>query len=442
MRLYWAVLLGLGLASGIAVAQNIPSPGLAVYPAPSSGAAPSGSAGDIQTYATSTTFGHLTPGTGVATALAIAVGSAGGPVTNGGALGTPSSGVATNLTGTAAGLTAGNVTTNANLTGPITSVGNTTSIASSIALPGAPTTTTAAVSDNTTKVATTAFTTTAINNAVAGINPAVAVQAATTSAANTSGLTYSNGISGVGATFTGTANTAIVIDGYTFTALGQRLLVKNDTQSPSGAFNGVYYVTQVQTSLLPPILTRALDYDQPSDINNTGAIPVINGTVNGTTSWVISSSVNTVGTDPLTYVQFTQNPASVAITGGTISGLTALSMTSGQLANTSVGATPLVAGTGATLVAPREYYVCTGTCTVTPPTPATGDEFCVYNDDNVATVITLAAIIGVQYEVTARTSYKAANTSIVSGGAVGDKMCIVGRDSTHYQVLSFTGTWG
>ncbi len=40
-------------------------------------------------------------GTGVGTALAIAVGSAGGPVTNGGALGTPSSGTVTNLTGTA-----------------------------------------------------------------------------------------------------------------------------------------------------------------------------------------------------------------------------------------------------------------------------------------------------------------------------------------------------
>ena len=43
---------------------------------------------------------------------------------SGGALGTPSSGVATNLTGTASGLTAGNVVTNANLTGEVTSVGN------------------------------------------------------------------------------------------------------------------------------------------------------------------------------------------------------------------------------------------------------------------------------------------------------------------------------
>lgn len=69
-------------------------------------------------------------GTGVATALGVNVGSAGAFVTFNGAGGTPSSMVGTNITGTAAGLTAGNVTTNANLTGPITSVGNATSIAS------------------------------------------------------------------------------------------------------------------------------------------------------------------------------------------------------------------------------------------------------------------------------------------------------------------------
>lgn len=46
------------------------------------------------------------------------------------ALGTPASGVATNLTGTAAGLTAGTVTTNANLTGVVTSSGNATSLGS------------------------------------------------------------------------------------------------------------------------------------------------------------------------------------------------------------------------------------------------------------------------------------------------------------------------
>jgi len=45
------------------------------------------------------------------------------------ALGTPSALVGTNITGTAAGLTAGTVTTNANLTGDVTSAGNATTIA-------------------------------------------------------------------------------------------------------------------------------------------------------------------------------------------------------------------------------------------------------------------------------------------------------------------------
>ena len=55
------------------------------------------------------------------------------------ALGTPSALVGTNITGTAAGLTAGNVTTNANLTGAVTSIGNATSLGSftSAALRGA-----------------------------------------------------------------------------------------------------------------------------------------------------------------------------------------------------------------------------------------------------------------------------------------------------------------
>jgi len=77
-----------------------------------------------------TSWAAITRGTGFDTAAAVNVGTDGAFVVKGGALGTPSSGVATNLTGTASGLTAGNVTTNANLTGPITSVGNATSIAS------------------------------------------------------------------------------------------------------------------------------------------------------------------------------------------------------------------------------------------------------------------------------------------------------------------------
>ncbi len=108
------------------------------------------------------------------------------------------------------------------------------------------------------------------------------------------------------------------------------------------------------------------------------------------------------------------------------------------------GPTPLTPGAGsASLSAPRQYYVCTGTCTVTPPVPAAGYEFCIVNRNNVNTVITLAALgASARYENTARTAYGTAGTgTLVSGGAVGDKVCIVGLDSTHYMTLSFTGTW-
>jgi hypothetical protein len=65
------------------------------------------------------------------------------------------------------------------------------------------------------------------------------------------------------------------------------------------------------------------------------------------------------------------------------------------------------------------------------------------NDDNVSTVITLAAIgTSARYEATARTSYGTAGTgTFVSGGAAGDKVCLLGRDSTHYLTASYTGTW-
>ena len=192
-------------------------------------------------------------------------------------------------------------------------------IATSVALAGSPTTTTQTASDNSTKIATTAFTQAAIANAIAGVDPAISVIVATTAAADTSGLTYNNGVAGVGATFTGSNNTALTFDGVTLTSLNQRVLVKNDTQSPSGAFNGVYYLTQLQTTILPPILTRSLDYNTPNSINYTGVIPVLSGTVNALTSWLINTTVVTVGTTPITYTQFSYNPSRVipANLGGT-----------------------------------------------------------------------------------------------------------------------------
>ena len=244
-------------------------------------------------------------------------------------------------------------------TNPVTGSGTiNVDVATSVVLPGAPTTTTPSVGDNSTKIPTTAFVTTAVANAISGVNPAIAVQAATTTAGNTSAYTYNNGVSGVGATLTGVANTALTVDGFTFTAVGQRILVKNDTQSPSGAFNGIYFVTQIQGALVPVILTRATDYNQPSDINNTGAIPVVNGTVNGSTTWVLTSAVATVGTDPLTYTQFSLNPTTIVTTSRTIS--TTSPLTGGG----DLSANRTLAVTGA--LVNIQYITATGSNTYTP----------------------------------------------------------------------------
>ena len=71
-------------------------------------------------------------GTGVATALAINVGSAGAPVVNGGALGTPSSGTVTNLTGTASI----NINGTVGATTPTTGAFTTLSASSNVTLSG------------------------------------------------------------------------------------------------------------------------------------------------------------------------------------------------------------------------------------------------------------------------------------------------------------------
>ena len=189
------------------------------------------------------------------------------------------------------------------------------SIPSSVSLAGSPTTTTQSAGDSSTKISTTAFVTTAVNNAVAGVNPAVAVQAATAAVLPNS-PTYASVAAGIGDTLTSGTNSVLVVDGYT-PFLNDRILVKNQA---SAYQNGVYTVTQLGVGgVLPWIMTRALDYDQPSDVNNTGAIPVVNGTVNAATSWLLTSQITSIGPSgsSFTYTQFTLNPANVLTSTGT-----------------------------------------------------------------------------------------------------------------------------
>lgn len=188
-----------------------------------------------------------------------------------------------------------------------TGTGTVAVLQTSPGLLGVPTAPTPAATDNSTTVPTTAYVTTAIANAIAAVNPAVAVQAAT-AAVLPNAPTYNNGVAGIGATLTSTTMTALVVDGYTV-LLNDRILVKNQA---SAFQNGVYVMTTLGTGAVFWILTRALDFDQPSDINNSGLIPVNNnGTVNAKTGWFVTSTVATIGTDAINFTQFAVNSANI-----------------------------------------------------------------------------------------------------------------------------------
>ena len=114
LNLFTSSLQGLVPASGGGTTTFLRADGTFAAPAVSGGLTvgtttiTSGTSGRIL-YDNAGVLGELSVGTGVATALGVNVGTAGSVVVNGGALGTPSSGTATNLSGTASGLTAGNI---------------------------------------------------------------------------------------------------------------------------------------------------------------------------------------------------------------------------------------------------------------------------------------------------------------------------------------------
>jgi hypothetical protein len=146
--------------------------------------------------------------------------------------------------------------------------------------------------------------------------------------------TYNNGVSGVGATLTATANAALSVDS-TLVALNNRVLIKNQVD---GAQNGVYVVTQTGNGSTPFILTRATDFDTPGtgiDSIDAGDFFLITaGSTNANTSWVQQTPLPVVvGTTPIVFSQF--GAAGTTYTAGT--GLT-LTGTVFSITNTAVAA--------------------------------------------------------------------------------------------------------
>jgi hypothetical protein len=105
---------------------------------------------------------------------------------------------------------------------------------------------------------------------------------------------YNNGVSGVGATLTNNGAFAeFSIDGLT-PVLGSRILVKN--QTPLSNTNGIYTVTTVGDNFaIEWVLTRAVDYDTPLEIQKGDFILVTDGTSNANTKWVQTTNIVSVG---------------------------------------------------------------------------------------------------------------------------------------------------
>lgn len=150
-----------------------------------------------------------------------------------------------------------------------------------------------------------------VDNVTAGINFHAAVVAATIG--NLAG-TYDNGTSGVGATITKATNGSIgTIDGASV-VVGNRILVKSQTDSKE---NGIYTITAVGSVSAPWVVTRATDADNnPSGELATGDFCfVMGGNTNAGYGYINNSATNpiVIGTDNITYAPFN---AAQTITNG------------------------------------------------------------------------------------------------------------------------------
>ena len=132
-----------------------------------------------------------------------------------------------------------------------------------------------------------------------GFDPKDSVVVATT--ADDTGLTYSNGSSGVGATLTNDGNESYSIDGVTLTA-DMRVLVKD--QSPATE-NGIYYVSTAGTGSATLVLTRATDADTASELSSGAFVFVEQGSTNADAAFVMTQDTAiTFGSTTVTWTQF------------------------------------------------------------------------------------------------------------------------------------------
>ena len=132
--------------------------------------------------------------------------------------------------------------------------------------------------------------------------------------------TYNNGTSGVGATLTNSGTqAALTIDSRVLT-VGDRVLVKDQT---TGLQNGFYRVTNVGSASANWVLARTVDADENSEIT-PGAFTFVEEGTNGASNGYVCTNVGavTIGTTPITFVQFSGAGSVIAGDGLTKTGNT------------------------------------------------------------------------------------------------------------------------
>jgi hypothetical protein len=194
-----------------------------------------------------------------------------------------------------------------------------------------------------------------VDGVAEGLHIHAASYAATTANLN---ATYSNGTAGVGATLTNAgANAAFATDGVSPT-INSRILVRLQT---SQAQNGIYVLTTVGDGSTPWVLTRATDFDTAAEMSGGDFTFVDAGSTLANTGWVSVDEVNTVGTDPVVFQQFSGAGTYTASDGVLLTGtnFTGVVVASGGL---SVGATGFQLDT---TIAVRKYAANVGDGTAT-----------------------------------------------------------------------------
>lgn len=166
---------------------------------------------------------------------------------------------------------------------------------------GSSTATTQTPSDNSTKIATTAY----VDNAILGQRQKEAV--IYSSIGSLPSIVYANGSSGVGATLTGISVGAISLDSAS-PSVGQRVLIKDQVSTFQ---NGIYTVTATGSGIAVFVLTRAIDFDQSSDIQTGDQLFIKSGNTLSGTTWTYNGIDNPImGSDVITFAQ-SSGPGSI-----------------------------------------------------------------------------------------------------------------------------------